>query len=70
MLYAGKIGSRVWWYAGFSLLGMVCAKLLLVDLANAGTVAWTASLIGISVLVIAASYFSPIPPSREKTSSS
>ena len=70
MLYAGKIGSRVWWYAGFSLLGMVCAKLLLVDLANAGTVAWTASLIGISVLVIAASYFSPIPPSREKKSSS
>jgi uncharacterized membrane protein len=69
MLYAGKISSRIWWYAGFTLLGGVCVKLLLVDLANAGTVAWTVSLIGIAVLVIAASYFSPIPPSREKTSS-
>lgn len=69
MIYAGKRHSRAWWYAGFSLLCVVCAKLLLVDLANAGTVAWTVSLIGIALLVIAASYFSPIPPLREKSSS-
>ncbi len=69
MISAGKMASRSWWYAGFSLLGVVCAKLLLLDLANAGTVAWTVSLIGTAVLVIAASYFSPIPPSRSKITS-
>jgi uncharacterized membrane protein len=35
---------------------------MLVDLSNKGTMLWTVSLIGIALLIIAASYYSPAPP--------
>src|SRR5512135_711837 len=37
-------------------------KLLFIDFANAGTISWTVSLIGVSLLVLAAGYFAPAPP--------
>ncbi|KXS32516.1 MAG: hypothetical protein AWT59_1349 [Candidatus Gallionella acididurans] len=49
------------WFAGFSMLAIVGVKLM-IALANKGAVMWTASLIGIALLVIAARYFSPVPP--------
>ena len=49
---------------GFGLLAIVGAKLLLVDAAHAGTAIWTGTLIGVALLVIAASYFAPRPPAQ------
>lgn len=62
MIYATQNSYRNVWFAGFGLLAIVGVKLMMIDLANKGTVMWTASLIGIALLVIAASYFSPAPP--------
>lgn len=62
MIYASQHHIRRRWFIGFSLLSVVGAKLMWVDLRNTGTITWTASLIGIALLVIAASYFSPAPP--------
>ena len=65
MIYATQHSQRNVWFAGFSLLAVVGVKLMMIDLANKGTVMWTASLIGIALLVIAASYFSPTPPKHK-----
>ena len=62
MITATRRQNRGQWFLGFALLGLVGAKLLLVDLAHVDTLAWTASLIGVALLVLAASYFSPAPP--------
>lgn len=62
MISATRLANRRRWFLGFALLGLVGAKLMLVDLAHVGTIAWTASLIGVALLVLAASYFSPAPP--------
>ena len=62
MIRATRQGSRQGWYGGFALLAVVGVKLLAVDLANAGTAMWTGSLIGVALLVLAASYFAPVPP--------
>ncbi len=64
MIYASRQSSRKIWFVGFGLLAIVGAKLMLVDLRNTGTITWTASLFGIALLVIAASYFSPAPPKK------
>jgi len=53
---------RTAWFAGMTLLAVVGGKLLLVDAAGSGTLAWTATLIGVAVLVLAAGYFAPLPP--------
>jgi len=66
MIAATRVGVRRLWQGGFALLAVVGAKLLLVDLANAGTLVWTASLIGVALLVLAAGYFAPAPPAAEK----
>ena len=65
MIYATRHSQRNVWFAGFSLLAIVGVKLMMIDLANKGTVMWAASLIGIALLVIAASYFSPAPPKHK-----
>lgn len=66
MIRATRQRSRPGWYAGFALLAVVGVKLLLVDLANAGTTMWSASLIGIALLVLAASHLAPVPPKEER----
>lgn len=53
---------RTAWFAGMTLLAVVGGKLLLVDAAGSGTLAWTATLIGVAILVLAAGYFAPLPP--------
>lgn len=67
MIYATQHSQRRVWFIGFGLLAVVGVKLMMIDLANKGTVMWTASLIGIALLVIAASYFSPAPPKLKLT---
>jgi len=65
MVYASQKKQRTLWFNGFGLLAIVGIKLMMVDLSNKGTMLWTVSLIGIALLIIAASYFSPAPPKEE-----
>ncbi len=65
MVYASHSNQRSLWFNGFGLLAIVGIKLMMVDLSNKGTALWTISLIGIALLIIAASYFSPAPPKEE-----
>jgi len=65
MILASRRARRELWFAGFALLGVVGAKLLLLDAAGRGTLMWTGTLIGVAVLVLAASYFAPLPPREE-----
>jgi uncharacterized membrane protein len=69
MITATQRALRTLWFGGFGLLALVGAKLMMVDLSSKGTVTWTLSLIGIALLVIAASYFSPAPPKVESKTS-
>lgn len=67
MVMATRRGLRALWMVGAALLGVVVAKLFLVDLANTGTVERVISFIGVGTLVIVVGYFSPVPPkSQEK----
>ena len=69
MISATRNTLRERWFVGFALLGIVGAKFILVDVVNKGTLTWTLSLIGVGLLILAASYFSPAPPraAREAT---
>jgi uncharacterized membrane protein len=67
MILASRQARRELWFGGFALLGIVGGKLLLFDAAGRGTLMWTGTLIGVAVLVLAASYFAPLPP-RDSTS--
>ena len=62
MIHATRRGLRTLWFAGFSLLGVVGLKLMLVDTAHVNTLGRTVSLLGVALLVIVASYFAPTPP--------
>jgi uncharacterized membrane protein len=68
MVYASYSKQRALWFNGFGLLAIVGIKLMMIDLSNKGTAVWTLSLIGIALLIIAASYFSPAPPKEEMPS--
>jgi len=68
MVTATRRGLRALWVVGAVLLGVVVAKLFLVDLAHTGTVERVVSFISVGILVIVVGYFSPVPPkSQEKT---
>jgi uncharacterized membrane protein len=64
MIMAARKMRRSMWFGGLGLLAVVGTKLLLVDFPNKGTIAWTASLIGIGILLLGASYFAPRPPNE------
>ena len=68
MIAGSRRDQREPWFGGFGLLGVVGAKLLFVDAAGRGTLTWTATLIGVALLVLAASYFAPLPPKAEPRS--
>lgn len=65
MIYASRHAYRAIWFGGFTLLAVVGAKLLLIDASDRGTLAWTGTLLGVALLVLAASYFAPVPPRRQ-----
>jgi uncharacterized membrane protein len=62
MIVAARRNTRPVWMAGMALLGVVGLKLLFVDLSDAGSITWTATLIGVALLLLAAAYFAPSPP--------
>ena len=66
MLIADRRQSRSVWFAGCVLIGLTVLKLFLIDLATSGTVERIVSFISVGLLVIAISYFSPLPPRKEE----
>jgi len=62
MLAATRVAARVVWLTGAGLLGVVIAKLFLVDLSHIGTIERIVSFVGVGVLMLVIGYFSPLPP--------
>jgi uncharacterized membrane protein len=62
MLLATRTRARVVWLTGAGLLGVVIAKLFLVDLSHVGTVERIISFVGVGLLMLIIGYFSPLPP--------
>ena len=58
----GVGGTRVVWLTGAGLLGVVIAKLFLVDLSHIGTIERIVSFVGVGLLMLVIGYFSPLPP--------
>lgn len=65
MLMGSRRLSRTTWWMGFAVLGLVCAKILLHDLAGIGTMVYTLSMIVMAMVVIGVSYVAPFPPGAE-----
>jgi uncharacterized membrane protein len=62
MMAATRLRVRALWIVGASLMAVVVAKLILVDLSNTGTVERIVSFIGVGVLMLLIGYISPVPP--------
>jgi uncharacterized membrane protein len=67
MLVATRRTNRIVWITGATLLGVVVAKLFLVDLSSIGTVERIVSFVVVGLLMLVVGYFSPLPPAREKS---
>lgn len=63
-LWATRRGSRMFWFAGALLLGLVVVKLFLIDLSRSDTMERIVSFIVVGVLMLMIGYFSPLPPKR------
>ena len=61
-LAARRSASREQWIVGAALLGVVVAKLFLVDLASSGAVGRIVSFLGVGGVCLVIGYFAPIPP--------
>lgn len=72
MVYAARSASRSLWFFGAAVLGVVIAKLFLVDSAQGGGLARAIAFLGVAALLLVVGYFSPLPPrqtaKREQTS--
>ena len=62
MVVGARLGRRFVWFAGAALLGVVLAKMFLIDLSRTATVARIVSFIGVGVLMLVIGRFSPVPP--------
>lgn len=65
MMFATRRAIRALWITGAALMGVVVAKLFLVDLSGIGTVERIVSFIGAGVLMLLIGYLSPVPPREE-----
>lgn len=65
MRQAARQQSRRLWIAGAVLLGVVVAKLFLVDLSNVGGVERIVSFLGVGALMVGIGYIAPYPSARE-----
>ena len=68
MLFATRKCSRMIWLLGATLLGVVIAKLFLIDLSRSGSVERIISFVGVGLLMLIVGYLSPLPPARESRS--
>jgi uncharacterized membrane protein len=62
MVWSNHASRRTAWIAGASLLGVVTAKLFLIDLSRTGTVPRIVSFLGVGFLMLVIGYYSPLPP--------
>jgi len=69
MVLATRRALRPLWVIGAGLMGVVVAKLFLIDLSGIGTVERIVSFIGVGLLMLLLGYLSPVPP-REVASAS
>ena len=67
MAWATRRQRRLPWMAGAALLGVVVAKLFLVELAQVGTITRIVSFIGVGLLLLLIGYLAPVPPRKEDT---
>ena len=68
MVAATRLRARALWIVGASLMAVVVAKLVLVDLSNIGTVERIVSFIGVGLLMLLIGYISPVPPKAAEAS--
>jgi uncharacterized membrane protein len=54
------------WIVGAALLGVVVAKLFLVELADRGSLSRIVSFLVVGGLMLAVGYFAPMPPRRDE----
>jgi uncharacterized membrane protein len=62
MVVATRRAIRVVWICGAALMGLVVAKLFVVDLSGIGTLERIVSFVGVGVLMLLIGYLSPVPP--------
>lgn len=62
MVAAHRRGLRTLWLTGAGLLGLTVAKLLLVDLGNAGGAERVVTFIAVGALMLLIGYLAPLPP--------
>jgi uncharacterized membrane protein len=62
MLLGARRGSRAVWIGGAILMGVVLAKLALVDRRHLGDLAGIVSFLAVGVLLLVVGYFAPVPP--------
>ncbi len=66
MIIGARRIRRDIWLAGAALMGIVVAKLFLIDLGNSGTLARIVSFIGVGLLLLVVGYFAGVPPRLAK----
>jgi len=69
MTLAARKHWRYVWIVGAALMLVVVAKLFLVDLSNAGTIARIVSFLTIGALIVITGYLAPLPPKRSREAS-
>lgn len=70
LIAANKLLKRQIWIVGMSLIGVVVAKLFLVDLSNSGTVERIVSFIVVGLLLLGVGYLVPLPDKARDDDSS
>ncbi|APV51653.1 hypothetical protein BWI17_19315 [Betaproteobacteria bacterium GR16-43] len=67
MVWATRKAHRAVWMVGAALMGVVVAKLALIDFSRLGGLERIVSFIGVGVLMLVIGYFSPLPPKQKET---
>ena len=65
MLFGHARSRRPVWFAGAALMGVVLAKMLLVDRHNLGELPGIFATLGVGALLATVGYFAPVPPVEE-----
>ncbi len=69
MVLATRRAQRSLWIIGAALMGVVVAKLALVDFSHLSGIERIVSFIGVGVLMLVIGYFSPVPPRQSEVPS-
>lgn len=68
VLWATRQKTRLVWFVGAVLLGVVVGKLFLIDMAHLSTVIKIITFLVVGVLLLVVGFFSPMPPALPETS--